>query len=264
MTTQTENVNLQKSKNVNPQNSNEQNIQNASIGISLRYNNSTITLEEQNTEQKVNLVNQLDPNQKSITTIAEETAYPNANWVILESFLERNGLAVKPTNFTLEVIGIYSLPDFWIKMEQSGAVDTWGYQVIVGEAKCVNGKMKERELTEEEKNHQDNKKKPNVDKKNAEAMKAEEERLKKLKEEREEIEKKFYDELKKHKPIEQYYKIKEMPTQADYVTFSEQDKINTVELKGDKLIEMEEAINDDHNIIIEVNKIPPPDGIEKM
>ena len=61
---------------------------------------------------------------KSISTIPQSTSYPNLNWVILESILERNGLATKPTTFSLEVLGIYSLPDFWIKMDQSGAVDT--------------------------------------------------------------------------------------------------------------------------------------------
>ena len=124
----------------------------------------------ENQEQQNNLVNQLNinpgpnsnqnPNMKSVSTIPQSTAYPNSNWVILESILERNGLATKPTTFSLEVIGIYSLPDFWVKMDQSGAVDNWGYQVKIGEAKCLNGKYNMRELTEEEKSHAENKKKP--------------------------------------------------------------------------------------------------------
>ena len=189
-------------KNVNAVNNN----QNASQqGISSLVTDRI----NENQEQQNNLINQLNinpeqnsnqnPNMKSISTIPQSTAYPNSNWVILESILERNGLATKPTTFSLEVLGIYSLPDFWVKMDQSGAVDNWGYQVKIGEAKCVNGKYNMRELTEEEKYQAENKKKPppKIDKKNPEAVKAEEERLKKIQDEKDLKEKEFYDELKK-------------------------------------------------------------------
>ena len=255
-------------KNVNAVNNN----QNASQqGISSLVTDRI----NENQEQQNNLINQLNinpeqnsnqnPNMKSISTIPQSTAHPNSNWVILESILERNGLATKPTTFSLEVLGIYSLPDFWVKMDQSGAVDNWGYQVKIGEAKCVNGKYNMRELTEEEKYQAENKKKPppKIDKKNPEAVKAEEERLKKIQDEKDLKEKEFYDELKKLEPIEQFYKIKEMNTQADWISFSEEDKINNVELKGEALIDMEDAINDKHKIIIEVNKLPPEDDNEK-
>ena len=246
-------------KNVNAINNN--NVSQTIQGI------SSIVTERimENPEQQNNLKNQLNINEKSNSTIAQDTAHPHSHWVVLESLLERNGLATKPTTFSLEVIGIYSLPDFWIKMDQSGAVDSWGYQVKVGEAKCVNGKLNMRELTEEEKNQIENKKKPapKIDKKNPDAVKAEEERLKKIEEEKEMIEKKFYDEIKKLNPLEQYHKIKEMKNQADWISFPDEDKINKVELKEDKLIDMEDAINDKHQIIIEVNKIPPEDENEK-
>ena len=259
------NVNNSSEKNINPLS--DKNIPNASQTSPRGANGSTLTLEKPtvNTEQQNNLVNQLNPNQKSMSTIQQSTAYPNSHWVVLESILERNGLATKPTNFSIEIIGIYSIPDFWIKMDQSGAVDSWGYQVVVGEAKCVNGKLNSRELTEEEKNQIENKKKPppKIDKKNPDAVKAEEERLKKIQDEKDLMEQKFYEGLKELEPLQQYYKIKEMPTQADWISFSDQDKINTVELKDDKLIDMEDAINDEHRIIIEVNKIPPPDENEK-
>lgn len=94
-------------------------------------------------------------------------------------------------------------------------------------------------------------------------MKAEEERLQKIQEEKDLMEKKFYEELNKLEPLQQFYKIKEMPTQGEWISFGEEDKQNTVELKDDKLIDMEDAINDAHNIIIEVNKIPPADENEK-
>jgi hypothetical protein len=77
------------------------------------------------------------------------------------------------------------------------------------------------------------------------------------------MEKKFYDELKKLEKINQFYKIKEMPTQADWISFSDEDKKNTVELKDESLIHMEKCINENHEIIIEVNKVPPPDDNEK-
>jgi len=55
-----------------------------------------------------------------------------------------------------------------LKLEASGAVDAWDYQVSVSEAKCINGKFNQRELTEEEKFNLENKKKapPKIDKKN--------------------------------------------------------------------------------------------------
>ena len=183
-------------KNINPSNNNINN-QNASQTI---QGGSSIPTERipENAEQQNNLKNQLNQspnpnNMKSMSTLPQSTSYPNSNWVVLESILERNGLATKPTNFSLEVLGIYSLPDFWIKMDQSGAVDTWGYQVKISEAKCLNGKLNLRELTEEEKNQAENKKKPppKVDKKNPEAVKAEEERLKKIQEEKDLMEKKI-------------------------------------------------------------------------
>ena len=160
----------QSEKNINPTNNN-QNVSQTNHGGS-----SIITdrLNENPDQQKL-LINQLNsnqnspqnPNMKSISTIPQSTTYPTTNWVILESILERNGLATKPTTFTLEVLGIYSLPDFWIKLEQSGAVDSWGYQVKISEAKCMNGKLNMRELTEEEKTQLENKKKPapKIDKK---------------------------------------------------------------------------------------------------
>ena len=246
-------------------------------------NNNSLTLNEsqelndqlnsklkQNTleKQQSNLpetLKQTDLFQGSASTLLQNTSYPKDHWVVLESILQRNGLAVKPTKFTLEVLGIYSIPDWWQKLEQSGAVDNWYYQVNIGEAKCINGKMNQRELTEEEKNNLENKKKPppKIDKKNPDAVKAEEERLKAIQDEKDNMEKKFYEELNKLEKINQFYKIKEMPTQADWISFSEEDKKNTVELKNETLIQMEKCINENHEIIIEVNKVPPPDDNEK-
>ena len=211
------------------------------------------------------VLKQTDLFQGSASTLLQNTSYPKDHWVVLESILQRNGIATKPTNFTLEVMGIYSIPEWWQKLEQSGAIDNWYYQVNVGEAKCINGKINARELTEEEKNNAENKKKPppKVDKKNPDAVKAEEERLKAIQDEKDLIEKQFYDDLQKLEKINQFYKIKEMPTQFEWISFPEEDKINTVELKDEALIYMENCINENHEIIIEVNKVPPPDDNEK-
>ena len=241
-------------------------------------NNNNLNLNESQENNDPSLSKQKNPNsnlhealkqtdlfQGSATTLLQNTSYPKEHWVVLESILQRNGIPVKPTNFTLEVLGIYSIPDWWQKLEQSGSVDNWYYQVNIGEAKCINGKMNQRELTEEEKNNLENKKKPapKIDKKNPEAVKAEEERLKAIQEEKDNMEKKFYEELHKLEKINQFYKIKEMPTQAEWISFGEEDKKNTVELKEQSLINMEKCINETHEIIIEVNKIPPPDDNEK-
>ena len=219
-------------------------------------------------QEKTNLQSQLNPSeifQGSASTLIQNTSYPRDHWVVLESMFQRNGIATKPTNFSLEILGIYSIPEFWDKMEQSGAIDNWYYQVTVGDAKCINGKMNQRELTEEEKNAAENKKKPppKIDKKNPEAVKAEEERLKQIQDEKDKIEKEFYDELNKLDPINRFYKIKEMHTQNEWISFPEEDKINTIELKDDSLIYFENCINENHEILIEVGKVPPPDDNEK-
>ena len=196
----------------------------------------------------------------------EIPSLPREKWVVLESLFQRNGIANKPTNFSLEVYGIYSIPEWWKKLENSGAVDAWGYQVRVGEALTINGKYNERELTDEEKLQAENKKKgpPKIDKKNPDAVKAEEERLAKIEEEKKQLENDFYTELNKLEPIDRFYKIKEIHNQADWISFdTEENKKVTVELKEKSLLEMEDAITDKKNIIIEVNKVPPEDENEK-
>ena len=125
-------------------------------------NESKIKQEKQTSNEQETL-KQTDLFQGSATTLLQNTSYPKDHWVVLESILQRNGLAVKPTKFSLEVLGIYSIPEWWQKLEQSGAIDNWYYQVNVGEAKCINGKKNKRELTEEEKNNLENKKKTSTE-----------------------------------------------------------------------------------------------------
>ena len=102
---------------------------------------------QQQEQQQQNEQNELnEQNQQQ-----EIPSLPREKWVVLESLFQRNGIATKPTNFSLEVYGVYSIPEWWKKLENCGAVDAWGYQVRVGEALAINGKYNERELTDEEK-----------------------------------------------------------------------------------------------------------------
>ena len=65
-------------KNVNS--SNDLNIQNSPQANQAGNNSSQITGEKQNqnNEQQNSLINQLNPNQKSMSTINQNTAYPNS------------------------------------------------------------------------------------------------------------------------------------------------------------------------------------------
>ena len=216
--------------------------------------------QEQNQKEEIEQ-EQEEVKENQISTEQIDTIQPESEAIVLQSLFDRGGAAVKPTNFSVEVIGIYSLPEFLLKLDTSGACDAWEYQVKVSEATVSKGKMNPRELTDEEKNAEDNKKKgpPKIDKKNPDAVREEEERLAKIQQEKEEYEKKFYDELHKLDLMSQFYKIKEMSNQAEWVSFSDENKINTVELSGEPLLKMENSINGTKNIIIEVNKVPPPD-----
>ena len=205
-----------------------------------------INKEEKEEEKKEEEEKELEEEKNKETenqasTLQMGTIYPQSEAIVLQSLFERGGAAVKPTKFSVEVIGIYSLPEFFLKLDTSGACDSWEYQVKVSEATVGKGKMNPREPTEEEKNAEENKKKgpPKIDKKNPDAVKEEEERLEKIRKEKEEYERKFYEELHKLEPMNQFYKIKEMSNQTEWVSFGEEDKINTVELSGEPLLQME-------------------------
>ena len=65
-------------------------------------NDSKIKQEKQTSNEQETL-KQTDLFQGSATTLLQNTSYPKDHWVVLESILQRNGLAVKPTKFSLEV-----------------------------------------------------------------------------------------------------------------------------------------------------------------
>ena len=205
------------------------------------------------------------PEDHQTINVTQSPLYPREKWVFLESLMQRNGIVMKPRQFTLEVLGVYSLPDFWGKLDGSGAVDAWPYEVKISEALVTGGKYNQRELTEEEKKEMDSKKKPaaKVDKKNPDAAKEEQERLEKEEREKAEKEQQFLEELNALEPMERFYRIKEMKTTGDWIDWNEEVKINNVELSGDNLVNMEDAINDKKQLIVEFTKLPPPDENEK-
>ena len=190
---------------------------------------------------------------------------PNDRWGTLNTILERGGPQTSETDLSYQVIGIYSLPESWLKLQQSGSVDTWQYVVNLSDAILENGKLHERELTEEEKAEMDNKKKPppKINKKDPAAVKAEEDRLAQEQKEKEEKEKAFQEQLDKLSPEEQFYFLKELPTKEAWIAFPEDNNVSMVKKESDKLIEFEEDVNVNEGLIIQVNFIPPPDDDPK-
>ena len=126
-------------------------------------------------------------------------------WVNLENILSRGGPQVGDTDFTLQIYGVYSLPELFSKLQQSGSVDAWSYIVKFTDIQLPGGKFNARELTEEEIKEMDNKKKPppKINKKDLAALKAEEDRIAAEQKEKEEKEKAFQEFLNKMTKEEQ-------------------------------------------------------------
>ena len=128
---------------------------------------------------------------KSKNTFREE----KDKWVNLENILSRGGPQVGDTDFTLQVFGVYSLPELFTKLNQSGSVDAWSYLIKFYDIQLQSGKYNQREITGEELKEQENKKKPapKINKKDLAAVKAEEDRLSQELKEKEEKEIAFND-----------------------------------------------------------------------
>ena len=196
-------------------------------------------------------------NLKSKATFHEE----KDKWVNLENILSRGGPQVGDTDFTLQVFGVYSLPELFSKLYQSGSVDAWSYLVKFYDIQLPSGKYNQREMSEEELKDQDNKKKPapKINKKDLAAVKAEEDRLAQEQKEKEEKEKAFNDFLNTMNEEERYYYLKEMPTKEPWLSWPEGKSIATIKKAGDKFVELEEDINEEKGAILELQFIPPPD-----
>ena len=182
-------------------------------------------------------------------------------WVNLENILLRGGPQVGDTDFTLQIYGVYSLPEIFSKLQQSGSVDTWSYIVKFTDIQLPGGKFNARELTEEEIKEMENKKKPppKINKKDLAAVKAEEDRIAAEQKEKEEKEKAFQDFLNKMTPEEQYYYLKEMPTKEPWLSWPEGKTISTIKKSGEKFIELEQDVNTEKGAILELQFLPPPD-----
>ena len=196
-------------------------------------------------------------NLKSKNTFREE----KDKWVNLENILSRGGPQVGDTDFTLQVFGVYSLPELFTKLNQSGSVDAWSYLIKFYDIQLQSGKYNQREMTEEELKEQENKKKqaPKINKKDLAAVKAEEDRLAQEIKEKEEKEKAFNDFLSKMTEEEQFYYLKEMPSKEPWLSWPEGKSIATIKKSGDKFVELEEDINSEKGAILELQFIPPPD-----
>ena len=182
-------------------------------------------------------------------------------WANLENILARGGPQVGDTDFTLQVYGVYSLPELFSKLQQSGSCDAWQFLVKFSDLQLPGGKLNPRELTEDEIKEMENKKKPppKINKKDLAAVKAEEDRIAAEQKEKEEKEKAFQDLLNKMTPEEQYYYLKELPTKEAWLSWPEGKSIATLKKSGEKFIELESDVNSEKGAILELQFIPPPD-----
>jgi len=182
-------------------------------------------------------------------------------WVNLENILGRGGPPVGDTDFTLQVFGVYSLPELFTRLNQSGSVDTWSYIVKFYDIQLPSGKYNQREMTEEELKEQDNKKKPapKINKKDLAAVKAEEDRIAAELKEKEEKEKAFNDLLNSMSEEDRFHFLKELPTKEPWLSWPEGKSIATIKKSGDKFVELEQDINNEKGAILELQFIPPPD-----
>ena len=182
-------------------------------------------------------------------------------WLNLQNILDHGGPQTGETDFSFQIIGVYSPPEFFNRLQSSGSVDTWSYTVKLCGAELPGGKYNFRELTEEEKKELDTKKKPppKINKKDLAALKAEEERIAREQKEKEEKEKEFQAILDKMSPEDQFYYVKELPTKDSWISWPEGQNITTIKKCGDKFIEFEEDINIEEGTILELQFIPPAD-----
>ena len=182
-------------------------------------------------------------------------------WLNLQKIFDHGTPIPGETDFSFQILGVYSPPEFLNRLHSSGSVDTWSYIVKLCGAELPGGKYNFRELTEEEKKELDTKKKPppKINKKDIAALKAEEERIAREQKEKEEKEKEFQDILDKMTPEEQFYYIKEMPTKEAWISWPEGQNITTIKKQGEKYIEFEEDVNIEEGTILELQLIPPLD-----
>ena len=203
------------------------------------------------------------PSSRTISSSKANKKFPEEKdkWLNLQNILDRGGPQIGETDFSFQIIGVYSPPEFFNRLQSSGSVDTWSYTVKLCGAELPGGKYNFRELTEDEKKELDTKKKPppKINKKDLAALKAEEERIAREQKEKEEKEKEFQAILDKMSPEDQFYYVKELPTKDAWISWPEGQNITTIKKCGDKFIEFEEDINIEEGTILELQFIPPAD-----
>ena len=191
--------------------------------------------------------------------LALENKQTNSDhWMYLSSILDRGGLCVSETEMSANIYGIYSIPEEWQKLDASGAVDAWHYQVKFSELHLSEGKLQQRELSEDEKREIDNKKKKTGNMKKEELI-AELERQEKEKYEKEEKEKKTREFLDSLNEQERFYNLKECPTNECWINFPHGKSYVSQSKTGENLVILEDDINTNKGILLEFFKIPPAD-----
>ena len=180
------------------------------------------------------------PSSRTISSSKANKKLPEEKdkWLNLQNILDHGGPQTGETDFSFQIIGVYSPPEFFNRLQSSGSVDTWSYTVKLCGAELPGGKYNFRELTEDEKKELDTKKKPppKINKKDLAALKAEEERIAREQKEKEEKEKEFQAILDKMSPEDQFYYVKELPTKDAWISWPEGQNITTIKKCGDKFI----------------------------
>ena len=116
-------------------------------------------------------------------------------WSNLDSILLRGGTQVDDTDFTLQVFGVFALPELYSKLYQSGSVDAWTYSRSESRRRQNSRRIK----TKEEK------------------------------------EKAFNEILSKMTEEEKYYYLKELPTKEPWLSWPEGKSIAKIKKSGDNL-----------------------------
>ena len=95
------------------------------------------------------------PSSKTVSTsskrVVKKFREEKDKWLNLHNILERGGAQTGETDFSFQIIGVYSPPEFFNKLQSCGSVDSWSYTVKLCGAELPGGKYNFRELTEEEK-----------------------------------------------------------------------------------------------------------------
>ena len=191
----------------------------------------------------------------------------------LLSYFNRDTNPLKETEFTVQIYGIYSLPEEYARIND--ATPDYLTQVKISELIFSDVKYNIRQPTEEElKKIEDekNKKKPPAKGKVEEPCAEELKRIEKELQEKEEKQRVFMEGIlfvSKLKIInliewnalsdkERFHRTKEDPTKEAWISYQSKNP-NSILKKDHSLIEFDEDVNTNKGFFLEFNKIPNPD-----